>query len=112
MPEGGFLLFTAENIFKKKKFITKLSAGDADAGDFVEVGICEKVFLIEGCRKHYARPSGASSFRLISGKTLGCHQILGQTTLSRLWVITHFPACASQGQQGVWERSVATDVTK
>lgn len=49
VPEGGFLLFTAENIFKKKKFITKLSPRDADAGDFMEVDICEKVFLIEGC---------------------------------------------------------------
>lgn len=49
MPEGGFLLFTAENIFKKKKFITKLSPRDAEAGDFVQVDICEKVFLIEGC---------------------------------------------------------------
>lgn len=36
VPEGRFLLFTAENILKKKKkFITKLSARDADAGDFM-----------------------------------------------------------------------------
>lgn len=38
VPEGGFLLFTAENIFKKK-FITKLSARDAGAGDFMKVGM-------------------------------------------------------------------------
>lgn len=50
------------------------------------------MFLIEGYQKHYARPSGASSFRLISGKVLDCCQILGQTPLSRLSVITHFPA--------------------
>lgn len=37
VPEGGFLLFTAENIFKKK-FIIKLSARDADTGDFMRVG--------------------------------------------------------------------------
>lgn len=36
VPEGGFLLFTAENILKKK-IIAKLST--RDAGDFMKVGM-------------------------------------------------------------------------